>query len=139
MHTATTYKSRTLPTVHAHGTRPLEQCPFLGLSPVAIVILGRPVAPGATVGVKPAPAPVDLGPDPFGPTRDYPTTAYTLEEAVSEEAVSTLTVGLVKAKHTLNDTEYRELLDKVSFHVWTEQMEMDQREHPEAMAELAKA
>lgn len=121
MSITTTYKSRTLPTVHAHGTRPLGQCPFLGLglSPVAIVILGRPVAPGATVGVKPAP--VDVEPDPFGPTRDHPT-AFTLEAAVDG-----LTVGLVKAKHTLTDTEYRELLDKVSFHVWTEQMEMDQQ------------
>lgn len=133
---ATTYKSRTLPTVHAHGTRPQGQCPFLGLglSPVAIVILGRPVAPGATVGVKPAPVDVERDADPFGPTRDYPTTAFTLAEAVDG-----LTVGIVKAKHTLTTGEYRELLDKVSHYVWTEQMEMDQQERPEAMAELAKA
>lgn len=109
MHTATTYKSRTLPTVHAYGTRP-----FLGLSLLAFF------APKIT------PAPV--GPDPFGPTRDHPT-AFTLEAAISG-----LTVGLVKAKHTLTDTEYRELLDKVSHYVWVEQMEMDQREHPEMLA-----
>lgn len=131
MHTATTYKSRTLPTVHAHEAPSVGQCPFLGLglSPVAIVILGRPVAPGATVGVKPDP----VEPDPFGPTRHHPT-AFTLEAAVDG-----LTLGMVKAKHILNDMEYRELLDKVSHYVWVEQMDLDQQEHPEAMAELAKA